>query len=828
MTYAIEARGNARRRTQFVEIDVPECVQEWGVSPCLATINSSPKSTTDTFTATNGTLLSSHAGQLGVYTVNAAPSDPVIQSNAVVPASTGVFYAIPAKKAASANHAISIDVTFSTLTTLDTADLRVRGNDTDDTHYWAIFRVYSVTPVVEIYKRIAGTPTLLTSASIAVSIGVKYTFELSAIGTSIEASIDGAVKASATDSSITSGINVSFGAISTSAAAGVFDNFKLITENKCFKTRATCQYSSAFSSATKTYRVFIDDDDSLDLGLDGIPGIKTIGKTAPTKIMPGKGIGYSAGGSIAIQDIVHHDRGVDPYVASRNYDPETQGTYWGRWLARNKYYTNRPIRIYSGYITDAGYVAENFEFREYLIERIDGPSRKGVVTIKYLNIMRKLSTAVAPPVSQVYLTANVSDTATVLPIDTTGEKELPSHKADGTASYIPQIAGYIPSFKADGSPSYIPLLAGFIMPSNKADGSPSNIALTSKEFQIGDSVRVRIGSEWADGVVGDGELNPVTRGVGGTTAETHDSGDTVQKCIVFDNALPTDALRQVYGYGGIIESNINTAQWDEQAVTWLNLLRLNGTIDKPTKIDKLDARISYQGRCYTWWDERTQLVNLLAIAPQAAVETLPVLTDEYNFLADRTQAKRDMKDQVTQALIYYGKRDGAGNNEASNMRSVYPGRDLSAEGSDKWGRSGVKEVFAEFISSDGHASALASGTIGRLVDGEESIQGQLDAKDVIDIWTGSEFVVNSDRMQAADGSRKAVRMQVVEVAEGKDGKFDFTAITSEFQLTRYARFMDDAATPTYSAATDDERIDGAYFCNDLGFMPDGTEGYKFV
>lgn len=86
-----------------------------------------------------------------------------------------------------------------------------------------------------------------------------------------------------------------------------------------------------------------------------IPSVNTV-STAPTKINPANGnqnsspLGQRAVATITFDDHAHSDFWVDPYLSDRTYNPLERSTFWAKWVARNPYYQNRPLRIYDGYL----------------------------------------------------------------------------------------------------------------------------------------------------------------------------------------------------------------------------------------------------------------------------------------------------------------------------------------------------------------------------------------------------------------------------------------------------------------------------------------------
>lgn len=773
----------------------------------------------------SGTPISNH-NEIGAYTVlNIGTYDqPVIIGNRAFCTEPS----IPVIASTSDDHDTQAEITITGSSVGTYAELSARYDNVSGYRYAILF--YPNAGNVTLYKY---TPSGISigSALFSFTSGVTYTCRITVSGSSIKVYIDQNEIISVTDTAIPTGKFSGFMGARVGADTVYFDNFKArlgatTATTPCFNTRATCQYPLAYSAETKTYRFYENVADAPYLDLTGYPALKVGGiRTEPTRITPGKGLGYRASVKFSLEDFTHHDRGVDPYVDSRTYDPTTQGTFFGKFIARNKYYAGRTARIYSGFLGD-GYSVDNFQVREYIVETIDGPNNKGMVTVDCKDILKDLDNAVAPTASEVYLTASITDSATTIPIDTTGESALPITDSDGVNYRLEPIAGEIDFYTSSGAQSNIALTGAFELPFFDSTGAAADIPLVSTDFTVGETVRIRIGSELIDGTVASGQLESATRGAGGSTAAAHNIGASVQICITFAGVVVTDALRTILAYAGIGESQINTAQWDEQESKWLGLTDMTGTISEPTKVKEIVEALMEQGTVYIWWDERDQLINLKAIAPQEEISTLTAYTDDYNFLHNSINVKRDLKKQVTQVWARYSKIDQTGDDDARNMSDLYIGYDQDAESAAQWGRVRSEEVNCQFVTNAGHAAAIAFRKLGRLRDGSTEVPFELDAKDS-DLWTGDEFKMESLALQGADGSAEAIRMQVLEVRELADGKYKYLAEKSAFQGQRYAYITEDG-WPTYENASEDERINAAFISSVTGYMSDGTRGYLII
>jgi hypothetical protein len=126
--------------------------------------------------------------------------------------------------------------------------------------------------------------------------------------------------------------------------------------NKCFNTLATCQDPNNYEKGERTIS-FCKPGSDLPTTQTFIPSVASV-STAPTKINPtnvdrnSSPLGQRAAATIVFDDHPHSDFQVDPYLADRNYYPLDRGTFWSKWVARNPYYQNRPLRIYEQYINE--------------------------------------------------------------------------------------------------------------------------------------------------------------------------------------------------------------------------------------------------------------------------------------------------------------------------------------------------------------------------------------------------------------------------------------------------------------------------------------------
>lgn len=126
--------------------------------------------------------------------------------------------------------------------------------------------------------------------------------------------------------------------------------------SECYNTRSTCQDTANFSKVVKTYR-FCTAGVKLPVGDTLIPCINSVSLRSP-EINPVESIGVRGSSTVTFNDFPHHDRNIDPYVDNRSYDPEAQGTFFGKLKARNKFYASRPARVYTGFFDEVELMPE--------------------------------------------------------------------------------------------------------------------------------------------------------------------------------------------------------------------------------------------------------------------------------------------------------------------------------------------------------------------------------------------------------------------------------------------------------------------------------------
>jgi hypothetical protein len=545
--------------------------------------------------------------------------------------------------------------------------------------------------------------------------------------------------------------------------------------NKCYNTLATCQDPANYEKGTLTLS-FCKPSSDISKDQTYIPSVNSV-STAPTKINPANGnlnsspLGNRAVATITFDDHAHSDFQVDPYLSDRTYNPLERSSFWAKWIARNPYYQNRPLRIYEGYEgDDLAYV----ETRHYFIDSVQGPDSNGRVQIVAKDPLkladRQKAQVPAPSLGTLRTTVNNSVTT----IEISG-----AVAADYPAPGIVRIDDELVSYTTTNTVSTYITLTG------------------------------------------------VTRGVEGSIAEEHDSGTLVQLCKKYNDEPVWDVVYDLLTtYAGIDSAYIPYADWQTEGSVWLPQFNVTTVLSQPKGVGEVLGELVSQVLLYIWWDERDQEIKLRAIRP--LIGNAPTFTDNANIIENSVSLTTDPKNRVSQIWVYWDQTNRAEDvdNEA-NYRKLRIRADLDAESADKYGESRVRKIYARWIQNDAQAINLSARLLGASYENPKILKLRVDAKDRA-VWTADIVDIVHRNIVDFNGLPLAERYQVISVEEVQPGEtVEYEMQRFLFKGTRFGYYMDEYA-PDFVYATENE-IDGnsAWYSDENGLMPDGSEGWEY-
>lgn len=341
---------------------------------------------------------------------------------------------------------------------------------------------------------------------------------------------------------------------------------------------------------------------------------------------------------------------------------------------------------------------------------------------------------------------------------------------------------------------------------------------------------LRIGSEILSytGYTDDGEgiwtLGGVIRGALNTQIGAHEIDAGCQRVGHYSNIQPYEAAKDLLvNHSGFPIGLIPTDQWDEEGATYLSTLRVTGTVSEPTAVEALIGELSRDGMFSTWWDERGQVIPLLAVRPPSG--TPDTLSDRSHIVAISFEKSPD--DRITRSVVFYDQVDPTKTlDDYTNYRSQRIRIDTEAE-ADEYADASIRErrIFSRWIRTDANSLLLGASLLFRYRVTPEYATLTLDGKDR-SIAVGDVLDLETADVIDASGSARVTRWQVIEAEETTPGHSVRFVLQSYEFVGRFGFWMDTGA-PDYDAATDEEKDEGMFWADNDSLMPGGDDPYRW-
>lgn len=544
-------------------------------------------------------------------------------------------------------------------------------------------------------------------------------------------------------------------------------------DTKCYNTRGTCQDTPNYTLGTPL-SLFFSSGRVAEQVVSGapyiIPSLISV-STTPTKINlaganpDSSGLGNRAVCNIVLQDHQHSDRRVDPYVDGRSWNPldRSRGSFWTRWLVRNKYRQNIVIRVYEGY---SGQALSAMVKRTYFLQSITGPSDNGRVTIQGKDVLARIEDrkAQAPAASPGKLFSAITAVATSFEVANAIVGDYP---APGTV----RIGDEIMTYSAVGA-------------------SANGVALTI-----------------------------TARGSDNSIAATHAANDTVQLCLRITSQRVDTLLQTLLStYGGIDAGYLDLVAWAAEIDSYRTAYLLTSLITEPTAVSKLAGEIQEQTLVYLWWDERLAKVGLRAVRGLDAEP--PLLTAETSILEGSYGLSEKPRERASQVWVYFARSDYVkAVDDPKAYSQAFILSDLVSESANLYGEPSIRKMFARWLSSSALANTTASKILLRYVDIPSVCNFALDAKDRT-LWVGDVVKISHHLDVDQYGSRR-IRNWIItsaeEVTPGEVVQYEAEDTT----LYGTVNYVMATGTPNYPGAAL-VPFKNAYIGNAAGLLSDGN------
>jgi hypothetical protein len=478
---------------------------------------------------------------------------------------------------------------------------------------------------------------------------------------------------------------------------------------KCFNTKATCQDRANYANTPITLRFAMGAGYLAESGIDAIACITDVSLTAGT-ISLGEDLGTRSTLKVTFQDFPWPDTGPghDPYVTERPYDPYLQGTYWGKFRARQPYLRGKPIRIIRG---ELGQSLAEMDTRHFILESFEGPSLDGRYSLiaKDALKMADADRALAPKLSQGFLVADIDAVVTSAALSPAGIGNL--------------------DYPASGW-----------------------VAIGGKEICAFTRVA---------------DVLTLTRAQFGTDAAEHDAQDRVQLCLNYVGEDPADIIADLFtNYAQVPAEYIPLASWQTETGTFLRRVYTR-LIAEPTAVNKLVSDMVQQGALAIWWDDRERLIRLQVLR---RILTDAAVFDESNTLTKTLRIREQADKRVSQVWTYFGMVNPLKKaDDADNYRSSAVTVDPQAE--DDYGAPAVKRIYASWIPAFGRQVAFRMNDIqlGRFRSPPRHFNLSSFRLDALVPVLGRGYQLQSRVLQDDTGAADSVPLQIVRLQPGDSG-----------------------------------------------------------
>lgn len=536
---------------------------------------------------------------------------------------------------------------------------------------------------------------------------------------------------------------------------------------QCFNTLITCKDTANYAVAEEPLILYFHTECENPLFIPGMfptlisaqrsEGVLNIGSADPDK----QPLGVRETVTFTLRDHPYHDRYTDPYQRSRSYNPMAQGTFAGKFLARNDNYEGWECVYYIGKVGD---LLGDMRAINYEIESIRAPGSDGVWSVEVSDVLRRADNnrATIPRRSRGTLSADLDSSATSFTLATPTAEELATYPPEGL----------------------------IIIDDEKMEYTRVDDAFT------------------------------VTRAYDGSTAAEHDEGALVQLAYEVDDRVDAILYDMIVNEVGIPAEWIVFADWQEEAESWLPTYSYETVIWKPVGANQIIGELLRDSSAYIIPDLINKRLKLRAIRP---TELTKSVTDTDNILLGsfRVQSKPDMR--LTQIWLNYAMRDNLGSaTERSNFAklSVRFSDDATTAGSQK-----IKEIFSRFLGATNftEVNSTTRRIIERFQGVQNEYHFALEGDDAESLTLGDVCVIDHRELQDIYGAPAPVSAQVIAMKEAeRGGRVEYTAQPFAFSFSQ--RLIAPDSIPEWTASSDEEKAKYMYISDADGLMSDGEPG----
>lgn len=547
--------------------------------------------------------------------------------------------------------------------------------------------------------------------------------------------------------------------------------------NKCYNGWATCQVYAAFNKGVNTLK-FCESTYRI-AGGGHIPCVVSVTGYEQEVNISGymdtlAGLGSRASVEINMLDFPDRDTLTDKYWSERisgaaqysgvGFDPNSRGTFWAKFKARNPNYAGRPLRVKRGRIDDSGaFIVE--ETRSYIMSEIRGPNNGGRISIIAKDILSLADDklAQAPKVNQGLLAADITDTAT--------------------------------------SATLAPAGIGSTYPSSGFATIGSEIVAFTRT----------------------GDTLTLTRGQKGTARASHRASDTFQVAYNVENTRADAVIYDLLvNYANIPAAFITYADWQSEFNTWGPNFLLSATICKPTGVVQLLGEIAVLG-ITIWWDEVAQKIRLQLNRP--VLDEPPTLSDRNNLINIKQEDNED--ERASRVLMWTVQIDPTKELQQGNFERAFLAVSTDEELPIAYNNQKTHQIYNRWLNHGAGAivNILTGRILNRYKRAPVTYTVEVDRKDNVKL---ADVVILDSGMVVDANGNPLRRLTQVYYRKNNDDRHTITLGLQRFQFDWNYGVITENTRPNYNASTEAQKTKGTYIVGPSLKFADGRDAYLFV
>ncbi|RMD52401.1 hypothetical protein D6827_00105 [Candidatus Parcubacteria bacterium] len=484
-----------------------------------------------------------------------------------------------------------------------------------------------------------------------------------------------------------------------------------------------------------------------------------------------KPLGRRATMDFSCADFAHSDIGQDPYLTNRPFEPLERGTFWRKWLQRQKFgKVGALVRVYDGY---SDWTLKDYYRRSYILEGVKQNEDQVQIYCRDVLSKTEFNKAQVPAVSAGKLAFAADETATEFSISGNVEADYP---ASGTVRINDEIIQY-----------------------------------TSRAYTTVNSVTVFSG---------------LTRASDGSSVGSHSAGDLVQVCRRYTNAqIDTVLLEWLLDDSKIPAQFVNMDQIKQEVSTYLNAYNITTLITAPVAVDELIGQMSRECSFYIWWDERAQKINFKAIRSLAISDIVSTFTADKNILADSFKLSEKPQQRLNVATFYYNPINWAGDlNDPTNYKNGLKVINGLTSAPEQYGNVLQQTItYSGFLTTEAQVNQTGSRLSVKFADVPVYAEFYVDAKDRA-IWVGDYIYLQHPLIIDAYGREIETKRWLVIEAEEIDPGHVIRYVCADITLDGLIYLIADNAVTGYDPDLFKQAI--GFITDNFGLNPDGSDGAR--